>query len=62
MTNTRITHESRPDPVDPEQQLYTLDGQHLGTLRFEKNTSRLELAPDQPPWRTWPLKRKYRQR
>ena len=61
MTATTIRRESLPDPTGPVE-IHTNDGQLIGTLTFEKGTSRLTYATDQQPHRRWPLKRKHRQR
>ena len=62
MRVTRIERITLPDPTDESLQIYTADGQLLGTLTFEKNTSRLDYAPGQQPHRPYPLRKKYRPR
>jgi hypothetical protein len=56
---TRIERISLPDPTGPVK-IHTNDGQLIGTLTFEKGTSRLTYATGQQPHRRWPLKRKHR--
>jgi len=61
MSTTRIGREQLPDPTGPIH-VYGNDDTFIGTLTFEKGTSRLDYAPGQQPHRAYPLKKKHRQR
>lgn len=60
--NIRITRDVMPDHDGTDIVIRTPQGDPIGVLKFEKNTSRLEYHPGQQPHRRWPLKKKYRTR
>ncbi|MBU6330298.1 MAG: hypothetical protein KGR18_10155 [Acidobacteria bacterium] len=64
--NTRITRTPLSDPDSPTVEVTAPDGTPIGTITFEgkegTRTSRLTYAAGQQPHRSWPLKRKHRQR
>ena len=59
MTKAVIEKKSLPDPSG-DINIYSNTDELIGVLHFEKGTSRLELVLGQLPYRTYPLKRKYR--
>lgn len=58
--NTRIEHTSRPDHDGTPIIVTTPQGDEIGVLEFDKNTSKWTDLWDLPPHRRWPLKKKYR--
>ena len=58
---TKITKRALPDHDGTPIEVID-DWCHIGTLIFEKATSRFTDAPGQLPHRPWPLKKKHRAR